>query len=180
MTFCTRRHQLVSSARIGQYALVANDDAGLVKVRFKLTRDEGGWPPVESEGVWAEPLGDDAYRIDNTPWFVLGIAADDVVSALAGSDGVLWATGKLRSSGRLTIRVIPRADGPMAGDLEAVLSAFRAFGVSGEGASQWSIVALDVAPDADLPAVKGLLIAGEADGRWDFEEGSIDNAWSTA
>ena len=50
-----------------------------VKVRFKLDVDHDGWPPAESEGLWAEPLGDDTFRVDNTPWFVRNLASGDVV-----------------------------------------------------------------------------------------------------
>jgi len=151
-----------------------------VKVRFQLTVDSEGWPPVGSEGLWAEPLGDDLFKIDNTPWFVRNLATEDVVRALAGSDGVLWATEKVRWSGRFTIRVIPRRDGPLAADRQAVLDAFAPFGVSGEGVEQYGMVALDVPPVAELSAVKALLRAGEADGRWYFEEGCIGDDWATA
>ena len=152
----------------------------LVKVRFKLDQDEDGWPPVTSEGLWAEPLGEEKYRINNTPWFVRNLAADDVVIAVPAADGVLWATGRVQWSGRFTLRVIPAREGPLGGDLRAVVDAFKPFGVSGEGARQYGIVALDVPPDADLSSIKRLLRAGEADSRWDYEEGCIDDAWITA
>jgi len=157
-------------------------DADPIRVngRFSLVIDEDGWPPVSSEGLWAEPLGDDQFRIDNTPWFVVNLAAEDVVTALAGSDGVLWATGKVRWAGRCTIRVIPRRDGPLAGDRQAVLDLFAPFGVSGEGIEQFGMVALDVPPEVDVAAVKAMLKAGEADGRWYFEEGCIGDTWASA
>lgn len=155
-------------------------DRHRVKVRFSLSGDPDGWPPVTSEGLWAEPLANDEFRVDNTPWFVRNLAADDVVRAHAGSDGVLWATERVRRSGRCTIRVIPRQDGPLAGDCQAVLDAFVPFGVSGEGVEQYGMVALDVPVEADVFAVKAMLVAGEADGRWHFEEGCIGDKWSDA
>ena len=145
------------------------DDHLHVKVRFQLEVDADGWPPVGSEGLWAEPLGNDEFRIDNTPWFVRKLAADDVVRALAGSDDILWVIEKVRWSGRMTIRVIPRKDGPIRGDRQAVLDAFSPFGVSGEGVERYGIVALDVPPDVEVSAVKALLKQGEEDGRWHFE-----------
>ena len=155
-------------------------DTHLVKVRFSLPVNSDGWPPVSSEGLWAQTLGNDEFRIDNTPWFVRNLAAEDVVRALAGSDGVLWATERVRWSGRCTIRVIPRQDGPLAADRQAVLDAFAPFGVSGEGIAQYGMVALDVPAEADLSLVKALLHAGEADGRWHFEEGCIGDEWANA
>ena len=148
-----------------------------VKVRFKLDVDEDDWPPAESEGLWAEPLGDDTYRVDNTPWFVRNLAAGDVVRAVAGSDGAFWATERVAWAGHCTIRVIPRASGPLLGDRQAVLDAFAPFGVTGEGIEQYGMVALDVPPEADVQTVKELLLAGERDGRWHFEEGCIGGVW---
>lgn len=153
---------------------------GFVKVRFNLeAKDEHGWPPMDSEGLWAEPLGDDTYRIDNVPWFVRNLAADDVVDARAGSDDALWAISRRSQSGRLTVRVLPRYDGPLGGNWQAVADAFAPFGIYVEVADEYNLIALDIPPEADLAAIKALLTAGEADGRWHFEEGSINETWRT-
>jgi hypothetical protein len=53
----------------------------LVKIRFDLDQDDSGWPPAESEGLWAAAVGPNRFRLDNTPWFVRGVAADDIVEA---------------------------------------------------------------------------------------------------
>jgi hypothetical protein len=148
-----------------------------VEVRFSLPQDSG-WPPAESEGLWAEPLGGNRFRIDNTPWFVLDLAAEDVVEALADSDGVLWATRRLHHGGRLTVRVIPFRDGPLRGSLQAVLDAFAALGVTGEGAAPaYQMVALDIASDVDLAAVVGKLRQGRDDGSWEYEESCVTEEW---
>jgi hypothetical protein len=127
-------------------------------------------------GLWAEPLGGGQYRIDNTPWFVRDLAAGDIVMA-ADEDGVLWATERVQWSGRLTLRVIPWLEGPLRGDRRAVLDLFAPLGVTGEGVARYGIVALDVPAAADLQAVKTLLLAGDADGRWDYEEGCVSDSW---
>jgi len=156
---------------------VEGSDDEFVKVRFGIQQDENSWPPVTSEGLWAVPLGDGRYRIDNTPWFVRQLATGDIVIAQADDGGELWATERAAWSGHLTLRVIPPSKGPLGGDRQAVLDAFEALGVTGEGVAQYGIVALDVAPDADLHAVKALLLAGAADGRWDYEEGCVTEEW---
>lgn len=168
---------LAIPVHFGQSGRVVEGGDGVVRVRFQLDQDEDGWPPVGSEGVWAEPLGDDQYRIRNTPWFVLNLAYEDVVAALADGDGVLWAMGERIWSGRMTVRVIPFRAGPLGGDRQAVLDAFEPFGVTGEGTEEWGIVALDIPPDADLAAVKRELREGQADGRWDYDEGCVSEAW---
>ncbi|WP_412538721.1 DUF4265 domain-containing protein [Longispora sp. K20-0274] len=152
--------------------------AGFVKVLFALERDEDGWPPVSVEGLWARRSGPDLVVIDNVPWFVRDVACGDVFGIRTDADGQVWAEGKVTWSGRCTIRVIPWQDGPLAGDRQVVLDVFAPFGVTGEGVEQFGMVALDVPPEADLLTVRALLAAGEADGRWAFEEGCIGDAWA--
>ncbi|MBO1752567.1 DUF4265 domain-containing protein [Actinotalea sp. BY-33] len=150
----------------------------VVRVRFPLERDDFGWPPAESEALWARPVGAAAFRLDNTPWFVRGVAADDVVEARPDEDGVLWFVQLLERGGRVVVRVIPRHDGPLRGDRQAVVDAFVPHGVSGEGmATPISMVALDIGPEGPLAAIKGLLDDGEADGRWHYEEGCVTERW---
>jgi hypothetical protein len=66
-----------------------------VKVRFRLDRDGDGWPPFESEGVWANACGGREYEVDNAPWFARGVAFGDRVRAEPDEDGVLWVRGRL-------------------------------------------------------------------------------------
>jgi hypothetical protein len=153
-------------------------DADPVKIRFSLERDADGWPPVSSEGVWAVPLGGGLYRVDNTPWFARRLACVDVVKELAGSDGVVWATRLVEWSGHLTVRVIPRRAGPLAGELQPVIDAFAPLGVSAESAQPaYQMIGLDVPPGAPLLEVKNLLREGHEDGRWDYDEGCVSDEW---
>ena len=149
-----------------------------VKVRFALDRDAAGWPPAESEGLWAKPDGPGRFRLDNTPWFVRGVAAEDVVEAKPDDAGVLWFVRLLERGERVVIRVIPQEDRPLRGDRQAVLDAFTPLGVTGEGmTTPVNMVALDVGPEAIVASVKELLERGEADGRWHYEEGCVTNRW---
>jgi len=159
--------------------LPEGEESDLVHVIFELDVDEDGWPPVSAERVWARPLGDDTYRLENVPWFVYGVAEGDLVRAVAPSTDE-WPVYQdtVRSSGNCTIRVIPLRSGALAGSQAAVLDLFAALGVTGEGAGTYSLVALTVPPDADLGAVKTLLRQGEDDGRWYWEEGYISREWA--
>lgn len=151
----------------------------LVGLRFALARDAEGWPPVASETVWAEPIGGDRYRIANAPFFVRELAPGDVVTGVRAPDGVLWSGAFVSASGRLVVRVVPLREGPLGGAQEPVFEAFAPLGLRGEsGLPQFNVIAFDVPPDADLAAVKALLAAGEADGRWDYEEACVTRRWS--
>lgn len=149
-----------------------------VRVRFALERDQDGWPPAESEGLWAEPVEGGLYRIDNTPWFARGVAADDLVEAQRDVEGMLWFIQVRQPGGRTVVRVIPRGDGPLRGERRGILGAFESLGVRGEGmSSPVNMVALDIGPDAPLASVRSLLITGESDGRWYYEEGCTSEEW---
>ncbi len=100
----------------------------LVRIRFALDRDADGWPPAESEGLWAEPIDGGGFRLDNTPWFVRGVAARDVVDAEPDGDGVLWFQRVRERGGRIVVRIIPRRYGQLRGDAQAVRDAFSGSG----------------------------------------------------
>ena len=136
---------------------------------------------MEREGVWARPLGGDQYELDNVPWFVRGVAFGDRVRAEQDSDGVLAVTEVVEWSGRYTIRVAPLGEGSPEELIREVIAAFTNLGVECENARPgWSLVALDVPWDADIPMIKSILREGEKQGRWGFEEGRIDDRWRAA
>lgn len=151
-----------------------------VKVVFELPRDDDGWPPAASEGLWAVTVTSDTVRLHNTPWFVRGVANGDLIRVRRSEDGQLWADERLEWSGRCAIRIIPFKAGPLGGSRRRVLDAFAPLGVTGEGIEQYGMVALDVPPDVDLAAVKRLLEDGTRDGWWDYEEGCVGDAWMAA
>jgi hypothetical protein len=128
----------------------------------------------------AVPVAADVVRLDNTPFFVRGVASGDLIRVGRTEDGQLRAGERLRWSGHCTIRIIPFRDGPLGGSRQRVLDVFAPLGVTGEGIERFGIVALDVAPDADIAAVKRLLRDGERDGWWEYEEGCIGDAWLAA
>ena len=142
---------------------------------------EDGWPPVSAERLWAYDLGANRYEINNAPWFVRDLAAGDVVEAIA-DDPAQHPTfiRLLERSPNLTIRLICLRQGPLRGNLQAVIDAFTPFGVWAEGAEQYGMVALDIPPNAALEQIYRRLLAGQADGSWDWDEGRINNAWNQA
>jgi hypothetical protein len=149
---------------------------GFRKIQFELEPDEDGWPPVRSEGLWAVPVGPETFRVDNTPWFVCGIACGDVVRA-EFRHGEWWFAEVVRRSGNGTIRIIPYPEGKLRGDRKAVLDLFAEFGVTGEGEQHFNLVALDIPPGVDLVAVQGLLNRGFAEQLWDYDVGCASEEW---
>lgn len=149
-----------------------------MKVRFALEQDQDGWPSAESEGLWAEPVEGDLYRLDHTPWFACGVAADDVIEAQPDTGRRAPVRRGSEAWGPDRGQVIPRDDGRLGADRQGILDVFEPLGLGGEGmSSPVNMVALDIGPDAPLSSVKSFLATGESDGRWYYEEGCISDGW---
>lgn len=73
---------------------------GLVKVQLQ-------GPDGEVETVWARPLGDHLFELDNTPWYAYGLSWHDVIEARAQTpEGFPEFVRVARKSGHRTVRVI--------------------------------------------------------------------------
>jgi len=53
------------------------------KVKVQLSDDSGN-----VETLWADPLGKDLYRLDNTPWYAYRVSCGDVIEARPDEPGV--------------------------------------------------------------------------------------------
>ncbi|MFI8280045.1 DUF4265 domain-containing protein [Streptomyces sp. NPDC085929] len=159
---------------------MTNSSDAHVKVHFRMDIDEDGWPPASVESLWAVDLGDSTVRLDNTPWFVRGVASGDIINVEFDGDGVLWAGETVRPSQNCTIRLIVLKDDGSAAARQSVLEVFHRLGTTGEGIEQFRMVALDLPPEADLPRIRTLLEHGEAKEWWHWEEGCVTAAWEAA
>lgn len=139
---------------------------------------EDGWPPINSERLWAYDLGDERYKIDNVPWFVRDLAIDDVVHAVApNAESHPVFKSMLERSGHLTIRIACLPQGPLGGECSPVVDEFVGLGAYAEGFAKYRMVALDLAPGIELRPIYDHLEDGAARGSWAWEEGRINSAW---
>jgi hypothetical protein len=77
------------------------NDAETVKVQFYD-------PAIGCENIWAAPLGDGLYRLENPPFFVYDISLDNVVAAAPNEHGLLQFLTVIRRSGNKTLRARQR------------------------------------------------------------------------
>lgn len=139
-----------------------------VKVVVALEQDEDDYPPAAYENLWASPVEAGLYKIDNIPFFAMGIALEDVVSAEL-DQGVLLFRKVVRPSGHSTIRIFTE-------DTEQV-PALRAFFAELECLSEQShisgLIALDVPPSVSLEPLRQFLAEGAAEDSWGYEEACL-------
>ena len=135
------------------------DGADLIK--SELRTDD------EFETLWANPLGGNLYRLDNTPLFAYGVSWKDVVEAVPQQGALPLFTRVVEKSGHRTVRVILQN----ADELERLKSGMLALGCSFEGA--WSkLIGIDIPAGASLEAVRGFLVDGGYE--WEHADPTYD------
>jgi hypothetical protein len=144
----------------------AQSNEGLVKVVFDVIEKDGSVHKTES--IWAEPVGDDRYRLRNVPYLVFGFSEQDVVTARE-VEGRLVVSGIAVRGGHSTYRLVLPEDTTE----DKFLSDWIPLGNLGctyERATR-RFVAVDVPPHSDIYAVYRALEDGEEVKAWEFEEG---------
>src|SRR5688572_23702007 len=105
------------------------------------------------ETLWATHVGDDLFRLENSPFFAYGYSWHDVVRApFSEATGFATAVGVVQKSGHRTVRLILDPDDQGALPADAVLAGFQRLGCSYEGARS-RLLSIDVPPDVSLQAV---------------------------
>lgn len=129
------------------------------KLQFAL-EIEDDWPPISSEAVWCDSEGS-AFRLKNAPFFIKGLALNDVFKAEPDPvNGHIFEFELVESSNHSLIWIINNTDM----DIDPVLSQFRDLGCSTEGLEQFSLYAIDVPPEIQDVELNALLDRSEGAG----------------
>jgi hypothetical protein len=139
-----------------------------VKIFFELEQDEDGYPPASVESLWARPVGEGLFKIDNIPFFATGVAVDDVVAAIPDG-GMLQYKDVVQPSGHSTLRIIVYEESQAA----EVRALFKRMGCSTELSHIPGLIAVDVPPSVSLESLRRVLDEGRSQGRWDYEEACL-------
>lgn len=134
-----------------------------VKVLFRLTQDESGYPPYAVEGMWTSRQADGTYEIENIPFYSYDVAVGDRVKA-QDVDGELFYVERVRESGNSVIRMLIYD----RGELDSVRAELRALGCDSEG--DGAVLAVNVPADVPYAPIFRFLSAGDRAKRWGFEE----------
>jgi hypothetical protein len=104
------------------------------------------------ETLWAEPVGPDLYRLDNSPFWAYGVSWLDVVEAHPDPDGMLRMTRVVEKSGHRTVRVILTRGVDESPEAQAVMDGVLALGASYEGMNS-KYLSVDIPPGVELMTV---------------------------
>ncbi len=148
-----------------------------VKMHFDLSPDENGYPPVSSESMWAVPLGQSRFRLDNIPFFICGVSCFDVVSARMDTNGLLKYERLLQAGGHSTLRVLfyetSSDTRPIQERVNELRSAFRELACTSELSHIPRLISLDVPPEVNINDALRILDAGEKQELWEYEEATL-------
>jgi hypothetical protein len=137
-----------------------------IKVFFKLTPDEDGYPEVSAESVWANATDtSDAYVVDNIPFFARAATVGDTIS-VKKEDGVFWFDKLIKSSGNSLIRIV-FFDVEVMSHVDHEL---KSMGCTTEHLKESHLLAVNVPVDADASQVQVFLQSAADLGNIDFEE----------
>ena len=144
----------------------------LQKVVFLLDPAAPNEPPGSAESVWALSLGDDRYRLKNSPWYAYGASFDDVVYAPVRS-GRPTVEQVVEHGGHFTIRVRVEDEE----DVPAIRARLNEFGCGAESyleeSRDWTLIAVDVPSDPALQQARAYLSDEHYAGRLDYEESAV-------
>lgn len=142
----------------------------IAKVLFRVPDSEGG-DMVET--LWATPLGDDRYKLDNSPFYAYGVSWEDVVFApIDTQEGFPTFQSIVEKSGNRTVRIV--FDQPVSPDnaSDQVLQGLVELGCSYEGANP-RYISINIPPGVELTTVRSYLI--KHDVQWEQADPSYQS-----
>jgi Domain of unknown function (DUF4265) len=138
-----------------------------VKVQFSLGPYEH--KGIKTETVWAEEITPGKFRILNSPFFVFGISAADIVSA-EKCDQVFEFKEVISRGGHSTYRLFLQGGRTInSPDFQLRWKALSELGATFENADD-HFVSIDIPPERDIAEIYKLMENGEEEGIWVFEE----------
>ena len=145
------------------------------KVLFRVEEKDGS---ANVETLWAFDLGEDRYRLDNSPFYAYSVSVGDVVYAPVDPDEGLPAYRRvLEKSGNRMVRVIldpPLAEGNSSDDLVKEL---LGLGCTYEGANP-RYLCIVIPPGSDFAAVCSRLTSCEV--QWEHADPRYDELYPGA
>lgn len=140
------------------------NDENLEKIHIDLPNH---WA-IGGESLWATPMGDDLYRIENVPFFAYGLNFLDIVYATSDNqDRIPEIIKVVTPSGHRTYRIIFDKNTNRDEQVE-LLDTLSKHGATYERANG-SNVSIDIKPSGDHIAVYDQLDVYESQGKLSFE-----------
>ena len=130
------------------------------------------------ETLWAKPLGNNQYCLDNGPWYAYRVSWRDVVEAMPPATGGLSEFVRVvRKSGNRTVRVILEAKVRSNDPPHPVLEGLKKLGCSYEG-SHGRLFSINVPATTQLEEIRKFLI--DSDVEWEHADSTHQELFTHA
>jgi hypothetical protein len=133
-----------------------------------LDQDEHGYPPAETEILWAKPSDGCRFLIDNIPFFVMGISTGDEV-VVKELENKLYFLTLATASGNSTFRLV--LSDPTTS--EKVRTRLALLGCPSEYNERLALVAVEVPTEVNIDPFLKYVIEAQQKGELDIEEGAL-------
>ena len=118
------------------------------KVKFALDIEDE-WPPVSSESIWCEKVGEN-YKALNAPFFIPNLAYGDIFTAVPDSvNQHVFEFEVIKQSGHSLIWLMNTTKIEISEKLEGISE----LGCKYEGFPAFNLIAIDVPPNANVHAL---------------------------
>lgn len=134
--------------------------------KMTIELEAGSWHGSGSESVWVQPVGQNRYVLENSPFYAFGVSYQDVVRANE-KNGQLFFGEIVARGGHSTYRIILLDSKELFEEYWQVLQQLGC--TYEEGLNR--LLSVDIPPLTDIHAAYKVLEAGEKAGVWSFEEG---------
>jgi uncharacterized protein DUF4265 len=130
--------------------------------------------PTAEETLWAQPLGDHLYRLDNTPWFARGVALGDVVRCEDSGEGLPRFLEVVEPSGSRTVRVFVPDTPDRQRVKQEIFQFLESAGCKYEGfGKDKGLIAVTIPRDVDAQKVLERLSEYQGQGKAYWESGNF-------
>lgn len=130
-------------------------------VKVELSDADGN-----TESHRATPIGENLYRLENSPFFAYNVSWQDIIEAKPDEEGIPIFVRVVEKSGNRTIRVILES-----AESQRILDALIQLGCSYGGANP-SYLSVNIPIEANFQAVCGYLIQSGV--QWEYADPSYD------
>lgn len=135
------------------------------KILFRVPNEDGS---AEVETLWAVDLGNNQYRLDNSPFYAYSVSWQDIVYApFSPEEQFPTFQCVVAKSGNRTVRVIFNPPIEQGNSSEVVLQGLVHLGCSYEGLNK-SYISINIPPNVELNNVREYLI--EHDAQWEHAD----------
>jgi hypothetical protein len=143
-----------------------------IKIVFRVPQEDGS---IQIETLWAHSLGNDEYRLDNSPFYAYSVSWEDIIYATSDpADPRPTFQKVIKKSGNRTVRIIFDLPAENGNSSDQILQELVAMGCSYEGATP-SYMSINIPSEIALDTVCRYLTAKKT--HWEHADPSYSELY---